>query len=218
MRRCGVAIGVVFAMLFSVPAIDVRGASRPDLSGAWTLNRQLSEFPREAGFDPDWHDSETGGQSGAGRSSGGGRRGGGGGGRSAGGSSSGGTLSTVFESEEDAKKIRELVSEVLSPSPKLTITQTDAAVTIVDTSGRTRRVHPGGKEDTLELEAGPVVVISKWENGQLLLRCQVEKNRELRYRYSRDPGARQLAIETQFADHGRGAVIKRIYDLLAPSE
>jgi hypothetical protein len=210
MSRCHAAIGVAFAIAFGARAIGVRGASRPDLSGTWTLNRQLSEFPREAGFDPDWHDSETGRQSGTGRS-GGGRRGGGGGGRG-GGSSGGGTLSTLFESEEDAKKIRELVSEVLSPSPRLTITQTDAAVTVVDASGRTRRFHPG-KEDTLALEAGPVGVISKWENGQLALRCQVEKNRELRYRYWRDPGARQLAIEIQFADHGRGAVIKRIYDL-----
>jgi hypothetical protein len=220
MSRGRVAIGVVFVMAFGGSAVDVRGVSRPDLSGTWTLNRQLSEFPREAGFDPDWHDSETGGQSGTGRSGGGGsgRRGGGGGGRSGGGgSSSAGTLSPVFESEEDSKKIRELINEVLSPSPKLTITQTDAAVTIVDAGGRTRRFHPGGKEDTLELEAGPVAVISKWENGQLLLRCQVEKNRELRYRYSRDPGTRQLAVEIQFADHGRGAVIKRIYASRPPN-
>jgi hypothetical protein len=211
--RCYLAIGVAFAVAFGLPAIGVRGASRPDLSGTWTLNRQLSEFPREAGFDPDWHDSETGSQSGTGRSGGGGSRRGGGGGGRANGSSGGGTLSPLFESEEDSKKIRELVNEVLSPSPRLTIMQTDTTVTIVDVSGRTRRFHPGGKEDTLELEAGPVGVISKWENGQLALRCQVERNRELRYRYWRDAGSRQLAIEIQFADHGRGAVIKRIYDL-----
>jgi hypothetical protein len=213
MSRGSVAIGVVFAVAFGGFAADGRGASHPDLSGSWTLNQQLSEFPREAGFDPDWHDSDTGGQAGTGRSGGGGggRRGGGGG--RGGGSSGGGTLSTLFESEEDAKKIRELVNEVLSPSPRLTITQTDAAVTVVDVSGRTRRFHPGGKEDKLELEAGPVAVVSRWENGQLVLRCQVEKNRDLLYRYSRDPGTRQLAVQIQFADHGRGAVIKRIYDL-----
>ena len=99
----------------------------------------------------------------------------------------------------------------------MTITQTDAVVTVVDAAGHTRRFHPGGKGDTLELEAGPVGVVSKWENGQLVVRCQVEKNRELRYRYSHDPGTRQLVVETQFADHDRGAVIKRVYDV-TPAE
>jgi hypothetical protein len=94
----------------------------------------------------------------------------------------------------------------------LTITQTDAAVTIVDARGRARTFHIGGKEDTLQLDAGPVGVITKWENAQLVSRWLVEKDRELRYRYSRDPVTRQLVVEVQFAEHGRGGLIKRIYD------
>jgi len=57
-----------------------------------------------------------------------------------------------------------------------------------------------------------VGVITKWENAQLVSRLLVEKDRELRYRYSRDPVTRQLVVEVQFAEHGRGALIKRIYD------
>jgi hypothetical protein len=211
------ATAVAAGALCGATATVVRGASRPDLSGSWTLNHELSEFPREVGFDPDWHDSDTGGQTSTGRSGGGGGRGGRGGGAGGGGSSRVGSISTLYESEEDSRKIRELSHEVKEPSERLTITQTDAAVTIVDARGRSRTFHTGGKEDTLELDAGPLGVTAKWENAQLVIRGRVEKDRELRYRYSRDPGARQLGVEVQFADHGRGALIKRVYDA-APSE
>jgi len=209
--RCGVA--VVVAVLCSLVAVRVHGASRPDLSGAWTLNRDFSEFPSEVGFDPDWHDSDTAGRTGTGRSGGGRGRGRGGGGSvSGGGSSRAGSVSTRFESEEDSRKIRELMNEVKEPSEHLTITQMDAAVTIVDARGGARTLHIGGKEDTVQLDAGPVGVITKWENAQLVSRLLVQRDRELRYRYSRDPVTRQLVVEVQFAEHGRGAVIKRIYD------
>ena len=135
-----------------------------------------------------------------------------------GGSSRAGIVSTLFESEEDSRKIRELVNEVKGPSAQLTITQTDAAVTIVDAGGRARTFHAGGKEDTLELDAGPVGVTTKWENAQLVIRCLVEKDRELRYRYSREPGAQPTRGRGPVCrSRPRGELIKRIYDA-APSE
>jgi hypothetical protein len=120
-----------------------------------------------------------------------------------------------FESEEDTKKIQELVNEVKNPPLRLTIVQTDTAVTMADARGQSRTFHTGGKEETLRLDAGPIGVIATWENSQLLIRYLVEKNRELRYRYSR-PGTNRLALEGQFAEHGRGDVIKRVYDAAGP--
>lgn len=118
-----------------------------------------------------------------------------------------------FESEEDSRKIRELVNDVKNPAATLTITQTDAAVTIVEASGRTGTFHTSSKEDTIQLEAGPIGVVSRWEPTELVLRFDVEKNRELRYTFSRAAGARQLRVTTQFAERGRGEIITRIYDL-----
>ena len=190
-----------------------RDASRPDLSGTWTLNRSLSEFPHEVGFDPDWHDADPTGQAGTGRSSAG--RGGRAGGRGSGGGESNrtGSVSPIFESEDDSRKSRELVHEIKEPATTLTISQTEFAVTMVDAGGRTRTFHTSGKEDRVELDAGPLGAIAKWENAQLVIRLLVEKNRELRYRYSRDPKSPHLLVEIQFADHGRGALIRRTYDL-----
>jgi hypothetical protein len=207
----------VIGVLCVVGMARGRAASRPDLSGTWTLNRSLSEFPPEVGFDPDWHDADTGGQASTGRSSAG--RGGRGGSRGSGGGGSNrtGSVSPVFESEEDSRKNRELINEIKEPADTLTISQTDAAVTMVDAGGRARTFHTGGKEDKVELDAGPLGAIAKWENAQLVIRLLVEKNRELRYRYSRDPGAPRLLVEVQFADHGRGAIIRRTYDLARPN-
>ena len=165
---------VISCVLCGVMVLGARGAARPELSGAWILNHELSEFPREVGFDPDWHDPEPVGQTGTGRSSSRGGRGGGGGG-SGGGASRAGSVSTLFESEEDTRKIRELVNEVKAPPERLTITQTDAAVTVADAHGRARSFYPGGKESALELDAGPVGVTAKWENAQLVIRCLIEK-------------------------------------------
>ena len=218
----------VVGVLCGAMVVGVRGASRPDFSGTWTLNRELSEFPREVGFDPDWQDSGTGGQTGTGRSGGGssgssGRGGGGGGGGRSGRSGGGGGSSRLpglkphFESQEDFQKIQELVNDVKGPSVRLTITQSDAAVKIADDRDRAHTFDIGGKEDTIELDAGPIGVTTKWEDAQLVIRYLVEKDRELRYRYSREPGTSRLVVEVQFADHGRGELIKRVYDAAPPN-
>jgi hypothetical protein len=208
---------VGIALVGGLAARAELAAPRPDLSGAWKLDAGQSDMPGEVGFDPDWQDTESKsggrGSGDGGRSSGGG--GGRGGGRSAGsggGSSRIGAIAPRFESEEDSRKIRELVAEVKNPPARLAIAQTDAAITITDEHGRARTFHPTGKEETLQLEAGPIGVVSRWGPAELVIRYRVEKDRELLYRFARAAGARQLLVTTQFAERGRGQIIKRVYD------
>jgi len=200
--------------------VPVSGAEHPDLSGTWTLNGGQSDMPAEVGFDPDWHDSEStsAGSTGGGRSSGGGGGGGGrGGGRGSGGgggrAGGSGPIATNFESEDDAKKIRELMAEAKDPSASLTITQTDGAIAIADVNGRVRTYHPNGKEETVRLASGGGLgAVTTWGPANLSVRYLVEKNRELRFTFARAAGVRQLLVTTQFADHGRGQIIKRVYE------
>ena len=109
-----------------------------------------------------------------------------------------------------------MIAGVTTPSARLTTVQTDAAFTIVDDRGRRHTFHTNGKEEILELDAGPIGVVTKWEDAQLVIRYRVEKDRELQYRYSRDPGANRLIVEIRFAEHGHGDFIKRIYDAARP--
>ncbi len=185
-----------------------------------SLNRAASEFPKEVGFDPDWQDSSSAAPGRGGSGSGGGARSGGGGrgGRGGGGGRSGGSGAVTstkprFESEDDVRKVRELVDEVKNPPPALTIVQTGTAVTIAFGRALTRTFHPTGKEETLQLEAGPIGVVTKWEPGQLAIRFNVEKDRELRYTLSGGAGAGQLVMQAQFAEKNRGEIIRRVYDV-----
>jgi hypothetical protein len=201
----------ITAILMSLTLVATIKAAPPvpDLSGAWTLNRAASDLPTEAGFDPDYH--ETGSTSG-GRSGGSGGRGGRGGG---GGGSTGigtGAISTKFESPEDSQKIKELVAEVTHPPAALTITQSPSEITMVDPAGKSRTYRISGKEETIRLDAGPIGVVTKWEGAQLAIHFIVEKNRELRVMLSRAPDARRLIVTSQFAEKGRGEIIKRVYE------
>ena len=181
----------------------------PDFSGAWTLNRAASDMPTEAGFDPDYH--ETGSTEG-GRSGGSGGRGGRGGGGSGSTGIGSGAISTKFESPEDSQKIKELVVEVTHPPAALTITQSAAEITIADPQGKSRTFRISGKEETVRLDAAPIGVLTKWEGAQLVIHYIVEKNRELRVTLSRPTDARRLIVTSQFAEKGRGEIIKRVYE------
>jgi hypothetical protein len=193
-----VAIGIGTLLPTSVRAQDAS-----DLAGRWTLNRGLSEFPREIGFNPDWQ--STGGSSPDSTTSGGrGRRGStGGGGR--------GPFTSRPQSEDDAKRALQLTAEVRNPSPHLTIVETPTAVTITDDRGQSRTFHPDGRKEVLPLDGVPVGVTAKREAGRLVVLYSVEQGRELRYTYFRATDAPQLEVDVQFIERGGGDKVRRIY-------
>ena len=173
-------------MLTTVPGAVQSHAQGPSrLAGRWTLSRELSEFPRELGFGMDL--VPVGGSSQA--SGAGGRRGRRGG--SAG--SPGGPVSPFAsgrESPDDVKRLQQLTAEVRNPSTHFTIAETATSVTITDDRGRARLFHPGAKEDVLQLDEVPVVAVTKWEAGRLVILYKVEEDRELRYTLSSDGRSR----------------------------
>ena len=208
----GRVVGGIVLIALAASGVRLRAAGHPDLSGAWTLNRDASDFPKEVGFDPDWVD---GGPSGStaqdgttSRSSG--TRGGRGGG--------GGTSTRLpavaghYQSEEDTRKLKEILNEVKTPPMQLTITESDSAVTIADSDGRRRVVHPGAKQDVIQLEAGPMVAVTKWDGTALLVSYRVDADQELRCWYSRDAASGRLIVRTQLAERNRGQVVTRAYD------
>jgi hypothetical protein len=205
---------VVSGIVLIAVALGVRGhaAGHPDLSGVWMLNRDASEFPKEVGFDPDWVDGGPSGSTVQGgtttRSSG--ARGGRGGG--------GGTsirlpaVAGHYQSEEDVRKLKEVLNEVKAPPMQLTITESDSAVTIADSAGRHRVVHPGAKQDVIQLEAGPMVAVTKWDGAAMFVSYRVDVGQELRCWYSRDATSGRLIVRMQLAERNRGQVLTRAYD------
>ncbi|HWF84975.1 MAG TPA: hypothetical protein VG222_09020, partial [Vicinamibacterales bacterium] len=158
MTRSSVAI-ILVAMAVGISGrVSVSAQDRRSLAGRWTLNRALSESPREIGFGADWMTSGAGGQ--ASTTSGGrGRRGSGGGGATA------GAFPVRPESAEDATRMRQLTAEVRNPSASLTIADAPAEITITDDKGQGRTFHPDGRQDELHLGDVPLVTTAKWEAG-----------------------------------------------------
>jgi len=212
------ALLVLLAGAFASTCLDLAASPAVTIAGRWRLNRELTDFPKEVGFGIEIPGD---GDSSSGRSGGRGGGGGGRGGRSRGGGGSGGGASaspfgasSVRQTEEDARKIRELIDEVRAPSAVLTIVQTETAVTITDAQNHSRTFHPNGKEETEELTAGPVGATSSWRGDQLVVEMVVEENRRFRYSYTRLPNG-QLSVETRLEERrsrNAGAAIKRVYD------
>ena len=188
--------GAVFALGVIALSFEAFAQTPPNLAGKWTLNRAMSQWPREVGFDVDFSVPPTEGQEGAASGSRGRR-----------------TPSRLMrpESEDEARRVRLLTDEVRVPPASVTVTQTATDVTMADDHGHSRTFHPNGKEEVIDLGGVPTVAISRWEGAQLVVLYEVEQGRQLRYAFSRLAGPDRLAVVAQFIDHGKGDQVTRVY-------
>lgn len=173
----------------------------PALAGKWTLNRELSQFPRDIGFNADWMSSPGS----SGDSTAGGAQGG-----------SGRSNRTSFPvsrvSREDAARVKLLTDEVRDPPAHLTVVETASDITFTSDTGTSRTFHPAGKEEVVTLGGQAVTATARREIGRLVVVYKVEQGKELRYTYSRIASPPQLVVDVQFLDRGKGDVVKRIYE------
>ena len=196
----------VTALLMAASVAAMAGQGKPAavdppaLAGTWTLNRALSQFPREVGFGMDVVPSS---RSGSGNPAG-----------TEGGVPSGNpkSLTAKPQTEEVARNTQQLVDEVRNPPVRLTIAQTAAAVTMTDDRGRSRTFHPDGREELQALDAGPVTTTARVEGARLVVRYKIEPGRELRYSYSRKADPPQLVVQAEFLEHGGRDTVVRTYE------
>ena len=198
-----------------VPA-PARAQAATPLAGVWTLNRSLSEFPRDIGFNVDWLPSSAAGDSDSGGSSGG--RGGRGGRSSGGGRGSASPFATHPESYEEARSVQMLTAEVRNPAVRLMIVDTPAAVTITNELGQSRTLHPDGKDETVEIEGAPIAVTSRRDGDTLVVTYHAQKGRDLRYTYSHTASPSRLVVDVQFLEKGAGDKATRVYDAALANE
>jgi len=199
MHRFGLATTLMLvALLGPWRPTPVRAQDTSGFEGRWTLNRTLSQFPREMGFTPAWAvgarpDPATGT------------------GRSSGGSGASGAPGRP-ESEEEARRKQQLTNEVRTPAAHVTIADTATTFAITDERGQTRTFRPDGRDETIQIAGVPTIVNARRDAGRLVLVYKLEPGRELRYTYSRVQSPPQLVVEVQFLERGRGEAIKRVYE------
>jgi hypothetical protein len=184
------------------------------LAGVWTLNRSLSEFPPDIGFNPSWLTTPTGdGQSAAPAGAGGGRgrrgsSGGGGGGRAGGAA----PFSNRQESYEDAKRVQLITAELRNPPTRLMIVDTPNAVTITNELGQSRTIHPDGKRESVEIQGLSFSVTSRRDGDQLIVVYRVDQAREVRYTYASTATPARLVVDVQLLERGTGDKARRVYE------
>ena len=196
------------AALLPLPA---RAQQAAPLGGIWSLNRSLSEFPADIGFNPAWMTAATREDGrGTGSSAGGrGRRGSSGGGSSRDPAS---PFSPRQENYEDGRRIQLCTAEARNPPSRLTIVETPAAVTMTNELGQSRTVHPDGRQESIELQGVSFSVASKRDGDQLVVHYTVDRTREVRYSYSFTANPARLVVDVQFLERGAGDKARRVYE------
>ena len=177
--------------------------SSSGFAGVWSLNRSLSEFPKELGFNivsvpaPEGSPEPSGG--------GRGRRG-----SAASGRTNATPFSEVRESYEDGQRMRLVTDEARNPPARITIVDNAAAIIITTGLGESRTFHPTNREEAIEIQNIPFTVTTARDGARLVITYHVEKERDVRYTYAASDG--RLTVETQFLEQGKGDKVTRIYE------
>jgi hypothetical protein len=187
---------ILIAASLVAPALRLHAADTTILAGRWMIDKDQSEFPAEIGFDTQ---VEAAGQSTTSTS-----------GRSRRVGTAAPPLTVAHEGEQTLKMLGDVTDEAEHPWPVLTIDEADGVVTMTDGGSQVRRFHPG-KDDEQRLADGGITTHTKWDKNALVIDYTVEKDRDVRYTYSRASDAPSLMVEVSFRDHGHGDTVKRIY-------
>jgi hypothetical protein len=179
------------------------------IAGVWTLNKDLSDAARPAdrsqGDDPSGRRGGTGGGYGGGR-----RRGGFGGGY---GGRGGGVGNAPQRSPEETARMRDAMRDVLDPSDRLTIVQTESMILITGADGRTTRLSADGKK--IKDESTGVERKTKWDAGKLVSEISGLGPAKMTQTFSVDSDTHQLRVSVQVEGGGRSRparTITHVYD------
>jgi hypothetical protein len=202
-----------FPLLVFAAALHPSAAIAQDstFGGVWTLNRSLSELPREIGFNVNWLPA-TGDAGQSSGSSGGGGRGRRGSTNGGGNRGSGGPTAMPRESSEDARRLQLVTGEARNPPVRLMIVDTPSSFTLTNELGQSRTLHPTGKPESVEVQGVTFIANTKRDGDQLVTVYDIEQGRTVRYTYSRSSNPPQLVVEVQFLEKGAGDKARRVYE------
>ena len=195
----------VAALIASWLSLESRAQTKTSLTGAWTLNKELSDPAPDRGDQ----NADSGRRRGGGGGGGFGRGGGFGGRRMGGRGGYGG--GTPVDPEAMAR-MREAMRDITQPSEHLTITGSDKTVVITTAEGRTTRLATDGskvKDDNTKIERK-----TKWDGDKLVSEISGIGRGKITQTYAVDPEHHQLRIVTSVerAEGGQARTITQVYN------
>jgi hypothetical protein len=174
-----IAIAVSLIIGTWMPGGWAQVTAKPSLTGAWTLNKDLSDKSPERG------ERDENGR--------GGRRGGGGGGMARGGFGGRGMGRGGRGGDpQEMARTRDAMRELLDPADRLTIVETESMVIVTSSDGRTTRLSPDGnkiKDENTNAERR-----TRWDAGTLVSEISGLGPGKITQTFGVDPATRQLRI------------------------
>lgn len=171
-----------------------------NLTGAWTLNKELSDDAAKV------MEAMQGGDHG-GRPAGGGH----------GPGMHGGGSNRADMTPEQMRAMRARMSDVLEAPTTLTIVQADASVTLTDNHGRSQRLTVNNKKEKRPVDNRMVEVRTKWDDDRLVNETWLGDGLKLTETYALASGRRQLQVSVKLEGSHlpRPMNFRRIYDAVS---
>ena len=192
-----VAVGVVSTAATIYAQAPRTG--RPNFSGAWTLNRDLSDPPPQGAAGTNEQSRGGGAPRGP----------------------DGAVPRSQFRAYRGAPDrlpasgaavpgaIDELIGELRDGSPSLTVSHADPVLTVTDARDRTRLFQTNGQPNPHQIGSATVVSTTRWDGDRLITDYDAGAGRRVRIVYSMTPFTRQLVEQVTLPG---GQTIKRVYD------
>jgi len=203
----GLLMGSLVVLLAPGPVLRVGAQEHPDVTGAWTLNRDLTTRPGQHGED---RGSSTGKRTpvgGSGMPMGGGRGPGG----------MGGGYGGARANPEEMAKAREAVRLAMLMPERLTIVRDGETIVLTDEDGISSKLTADGKTSKSTLGALKVETKAKWDADVLLVERKFEAGVKITDRYSVSGTPRRLTIASKIENGKmageRARTFQRVYEL-----
>jgi hypothetical protein len=185
--------------------VRVDANTRPDFSGKWTLNEDLSEDPRTKMQEAGGRGGRGGGM-GRGGMGGGGGRGGMGGGMGGGGHRGGGGDSGDSGGDGGSR-----FGETLAAQKVLTISHKDPQLVILDLNGRSRTFFTDARKVEEERSEGTAKIQTKWKDRSILVVTKLG-DREITDTYERAADGARLFLTTKMEGGRAPFSFRRVYE------
>lgn len=216
-RIVSLAIMAVVVMTVNPDILTAQSASRPDLTGTWILNRDLSDKGKPSGAPVD---SE--GEGGRRRPPGGGGMGppgGGMGGRGGGVGGRGGDRSEM-PNREEMERMRAAMDAALHAPIRLIIVSSETGLIVTDEDGVSTRIPLDGKKETGAANGVPFETTAKWEqDGRLRVERKFKGGLRVIEHYARSSDPALLRITSKIEGGrapGGGTTVTRVYEPRGP--
>jgi hypothetical protein len=195
--------------------VRVDASGRPDFSGTWRLNEELSEDPRqkmqEAGGGRGGRGGGGMGRGGGGAEGGGGGRGGMGGGSGRGGMGGGGGRHGGGDSGEGSGDRVARLSENLAAQKVLAISHKDPQLVVTDLNGRARTFFTDARKVEEERSEGTAKIQAKWNDRSIVVVTKLGE-REITETYERAADGARLFLTTKIDGGHAPFSYRRIYE------